>query len=131
MNTELREFLRTRRAQLQPKNVELPSFSERRRVPELQREKLTQLTSESFDYYVRLEQKRTRNVSESVLDAIAKALRLTDTERTHLFNLTQPTRKPRQRTETQPRIQPNLRQLIETIVETPTFIVNRHYEVVA
>ena len=131
VNTELREFLRTRRARLQPEDVGLPSFGERRRVPGLRREELAQLAGVSFDYYVRLEQGRTRNVSESVLDAVARALRLTDTERTHLFNLARPTRGPRRRTEAQPRIRPGLRRLVETIVETPAFIVNRHYEVVA
>jgi transcriptional regulator with XRE-family HTH domain len=129
-STELREFLLTRRARLTPEAVGLPSFGERRRVPGLRREELAQLAGVSFDYYVRLEQGRTRNVSESVLDAVARALRLSATERAHLFNLARPT-KPRRRTEAVPRIRTGLRRLVETIVETPAFIVDRHYEVVA
>ena len=130
MNTELREFLRTRRARLQPEEVGLPSFGERRRVPGLRREELAQLAGVSFDYYVRLEQGRTRNVSESVLDAVARALRLTATERAHLFNLARPTR-PRRRAEAAARVRPGLRRLVETITDTPAFIVNRQGDVVA
>jgi transcriptional regulator with XRE-family HTH domain len=130
VNTEVREFLRTRRARLQPEDVGLPSFGERRRVPGLRREELAQLAGVSFDYYVRLEQGRTRNVSESVLDAVARALRLDATERAHLFNLARPTR-PRQRADAGPHIRAGLRRLVETIVETPAFIVDRHYDVVA
>jgi transcriptional regulator with XRE-family HTH domain len=131
VNTELREFLRTRRARLTPEAVGLPSFGERRRVPGLRREELAQLAGVSFDYYVRLEQGRTRNVSESVLDAVARALRLTDTERAHLLNLARPSR-PRRRTEgAAPRIRAGLRRLVETIVEAPAFIIDRHYDVVA
>ena len=130
VNDELRDFLRTRRARLLPEAVGLPSFGERRRVPGLRREELAQLAGVSFDYYVRLEQGRTRNVSESVLDAVARALRLTPTERAHLFNLARPT--PRRRsTQTVPRIRTGLRRLLETIVTTPAFIVDRHYDVVA
>lgn len=130
MNTELREFLRSRRAKLRPEEVGLPSFSDRRRVPGLRREEIAQLAGVSFDYYVRLEQGRTRNVSESVLDAVANALRLTSTERAHLFNLVRPT-EPRVRAEAVPRIRTGLRRLVDTIVDTPAFIVDRHYDVVA
>jgi transcriptional regulator with XRE-family HTH domain len=121
-NAELREFLRTRRARLTPEAVGLPSFGERRRVPGLRREELAQLAGVSFDYYVRLEQGRTRNVSESALDAVARALQLTSTERAT---------NSRRRTERVPRIRTGLRRLVETIVQTPAFIVDRHYEVVA
>lgn len=130
VNTELREFLRTRRARLLPEAVGLPTYGERRRVPGLRREELAHLAGVSFDYYVRLEQGRTRNVSESVLDAVASALRLTATERAHLFNLARPTR-PHRGTETAPRIRSGLRTLVESIVEVPAFVVDLHYDVVA
>jgi transcriptional regulator with XRE-family HTH domain len=130
VNTALRSFLRTRRARLTPEAVGLPSFGERRRVPGLRREELAQLAGVSFDYYVRLEQGRSRNVSESVLDAVAGALQLTVAERAHLFNLARPT-APRGRAERAVRIRPGLRRLVETITATPAFIVDRRSEVLA
>ncbi|NEE09005.1 helix-turn-helix transcriptional regulator, partial [Streptomyces sp. SID7499] len=77
---ELSEFLRTRRAKLRPGDVGLPEFGRHRRVPGLRREELAQLAGVSVAYYTRLEQGNGRNVSAEVLDAIARALRLTDAE---------------------------------------------------
>src|SRR3954470_19245408 len=70
---ELGDFLRTRRARLQPQDVGLPDHG-RRRVPGLRREELAQLAGVSVDYYVRLEQGRDIHPSEQVLEAIARAL---------------------------------------------------------
>jgi transcriptional regulator with XRE-family HTH domain len=83
---ELREFLRSRRARLQPETVGLPA-SGYRRVPGLRREELATLAGVSVDYYVRLEQGRDLSPSDSVLDAIARALRLDGVERAHLYAL--------------------------------------------
>ena len=85
MSDELREFLRSRRGRLSPAEVGLPVAGGRRRVPGLRREEVAQLAGVSVDYYVRLEQGRDLTPSESVLDALARALRLDDTERAHLI----------------------------------------------
>lgn len=45
------------------------------------------LAGVSLDYYARLEQGRDLQPSDQVLDAIARALRLAEVERTHLHNL--------------------------------------------
>ena len=87
---ELSEFLRTRRARLKPEDVGLPDFGRHRRVPGLRREELAQLAGVSVAYYTRLEQGNGRNVSAEVLDAIARALRLTDAEHAHLTHLAKP-----------------------------------------
>ena len=81
---ELREFLRSRRARLRPEDAGLPQRSTRRRVAGLRREEVAQLAGISSGYYVRLEQGRTSQVSESVLDAVAAVLRLDDDERAYL-----------------------------------------------
>lgn len=81
---ELSEFLRTRRARLKPEDVGLESYGRQRRVPGLRREELAQLAGVSVAYYTRLEQGNGQNVSAEVLDAIARALRLTDAEQAHL-----------------------------------------------
>src|ERR687887_1123742 len=87
---ELSEFLRTRRARLKPGDVGLPDFGRHRRVPGLRREELAQLAGVSVAYYTRLEQGNGRNVSVEVLDAIARALRLSDAEHAHLTHLAKP-----------------------------------------
>ncbi|MEV4351599.1 helix-turn-helix domain-containing protein [Actinoplanes sp. NPDC049596] len=86
---ELGAFLRTRRARLTPAAAGLVSYGPRR-VPGLRREELAQLAGVSPTYYMRLEQGQSRNASTSVIDALARALRLTPDERTHLFNLARP-----------------------------------------
>ena len=84
--SDLGEFLKSRRDRLRPEDVGLPSRGHRR-VPGLGREELAMLAGVSVDYYVRLEQGRDLTPSESVLDALARALRLDDTERAHLIAL--------------------------------------------
>jgi transcriptional regulator with XRE-family HTH domain len=88
--TELGEFLRSRRARLSPEEVGLPDYGSRRRVPGLRREELAMVAGVSVDHYVRLEQGRTLHFSESVLDAVAQALRLNQVEREHLYRLARP-----------------------------------------
>lgn len=61
-------------------------------MPGLRREEVAQLAGVSVDYYTRLEQGRTLHVSDEVLDAVARALRLDATERSHLFDLARPQR---------------------------------------
>ncbi|MFI6696793.1 helix-turn-helix transcriptional regulator [Streptomyces sp. NPDC050433] len=90
---ELGDFLRSRRARIQPGDVGYASGSGQRRVPGLRREELAHLAGVSVDYYVRLEQGRNRSVSDAVLGAVADALRLDGDERDHLFRLARP-RKP-------------------------------------
>lgn len=94
VSNELGEFLRTRRARITPDQVGLPRTG-RRRVPGLRRDELARLAGVSVEYYTRLEQGRSPNVSESVLDAIGNALSLNETEREHLRILVRPTRRAR------------------------------------
>ena len=93
---ELGDFLRTRRARLQPQDVGLPDHG-RRRVPGLRREEIAQLAGVSVDYYVRLEQGRDIHPSEQVLEAIARALALSDDERAHLNALVHRRKRARRR----------------------------------
>ncbi|MFC8245003.1 helix-turn-helix domain-containing protein [Streptomyces chartreusis] len=128
---ELSEFLRTRRARLKPEDVGLPDYGRHRRVPGLRREELAQLAGVSVAYYTRLEQGNGRNVSAEVLDAIARALRLSDAEHAHLTHLAKPKRhkkKPAARTE---QVRPALRQLLDTIDGVPAYITGRRSDIVA
>ncbi|CAM5676955.1 transcriptional regulator [Streptomyces avidinii] len=83
---ELADFLRRSRTRLSPSDVGL-SAGPRRRTPGLRREEVAQLTGMSTDYYTRLEQRRGSHPSRQMLTALARALRLTDAERDHLFHL--------------------------------------------
>src|SRR5262249_23775135 len=86
---DLREFLRVRRARLRPEDVGIQTIGQRR-VPGLRREEIASLAGMSVDYYIRLEQGRDLTPSPSVLDALARALRLDDVEREHLYSLIRP-----------------------------------------
>jgi transcriptional regulator with XRE-family HTH domain len=80
----LGEFLRARRARLQPPDVGLPSSIGRRRTAGLRREELASVAGLSVDYYIRLEQGRERNPGPAVVEALANALRLDPDECRHL-----------------------------------------------
>ncbi|GAA1591332.1 helix-turn-helix transcriptional regulator [Kribbella hippodromi] len=82
----LADFLRVRREALQPSDVGLPAGL-RRRTPGLRREEVASLATMSTDYYTRLEQGRGPRPSRPVLTGLARALRLSDDERAHLFRL--------------------------------------------
>ncbi|MEV6735903.1 helix-turn-helix transcriptional regulator [Streptomyces sp. NPDC051104] len=128
---ELSEFLRTRRARLKPEDVGLPDFGRHRRVPGLRREELAQLAGVSVAYYTRLEQGNGRNVSAEVLDAIARALRLTDAEHAHLTHLAKPKahkKKPSARTQ---QVRASLRQLLDSFDGVPAYIVGRRADILA
>lgn len=84
--SELADFLRRRRTQLGPSDVGLAP-GVRRRTPGLRRDEVALLAGMSSDYYTRLEQARGPRPSTQVLTSLARALRLTDDERDHLFHL--------------------------------------------
>src|ERR1700730_11215892 len=103
---EIREFLSSRRATEQ---AGLPTFSGNRRVPGLRREEVALLAGVSVDYYTRLERGNLNGVSESVLEALARALQLDEAERVHLFDLARAaqTTTPARRRPTRQRMRPN------------------------
>ena len=65
----------------------MPTYGDRRRVPGLRREELALLAGVSASYYTRLEQGQSLSASPEVLDALARALRLDDSERRYLHDL--------------------------------------------
>jgi helix-turn-helix protein len=65
-------------------------YGDNRRVPGLRREEVALLAGVSVDYYTRLERGNMSGVSESVLEALARALQLDEAERAHLFDLAGP-----------------------------------------
>ncbi len=129
---ELSEFLRTRRAKLRPGDVGLPEFGRHRRVPGLRREELAQLAGVSVAYYTRLEQGNGRNVSAEVLDAIARALRLTDAESAHLTHLAKPARhKKKRRPARVQRVRKGLLYLLDSMDGIPAYVTGARSDVLA
>jgi transcriptional regulator with XRE-family HTH domain len=89
-NEALGVFLKKCRDRMSPADHGLRA-REHRRVPGLRREEVADVAGVSLDYYARLEQGRQVTASPSVLDAIARALRLSDEERAHLYVLAEAT----------------------------------------
>src|SRR6187551_4035917 len=85
--TDIREFLTTRRAKLTPERVGLPTFGRQRRVAGLRREEVALLAGISVEYYTRLERGNAWGVSDDVLDSVSRALQLDETEQGHLLDL--------------------------------------------
>ena len=85
---EIRDFLVSRRAKVSPEEAGLYVIEgDVRRVPGLRREEVADLAGLSVDYYTQLERGDLDGASDSVLNAVARALRLDDAERLHLFDL--------------------------------------------
>ncbi|MEU1586857.1 helix-turn-helix transcriptional regulator [Micromonospora sp. NPDC005710] len=131
---EVRDFLTTRRAKLTPEQAGIPTVGQRR-VPGLRRSEVATLAGVSVEYYAKLERGHLAGVSASVLDAIARALRLDDAERTHLLRLAQeangsnallrPNRRPKQWT-----ARPSLQWSLDAIT-TPAILINNRQDLLA
>jgi transcriptional regulator with XRE-family HTH domain len=126
---ELSEFLRSRRGRLQPQDVGLPQLGRHRRVPGLRREELAQLAGVSVAYYTRLEQGNGRNVSTEVLDAIARALKLSDAERDHLTHLAKPKQKKHRRMGRPQQLRPAVQHLMDAMGGVPAYVLGRRLDI--
>ncbi|WFF07814.1 helix-turn-helix transcriptional regulator [Micromonospora sp. WMMD1076] len=125
--SEVRDFLTTRRARLTPEQVGLPTAGSRR-VPGLRRSEVAALAGLSVEYYARLERGQISGASSSVLESLARALQLDDTERAHLYDLARaadgiPTSgRPRRRTATKAAARLSLRWALEAITDGVAFV---------
>jgi transcriptional regulator with XRE-family HTH domain len=129
---EIREFLTTRRARLTPDQAGLRTYGTGpRRVPGLRREEVALLAGVSVDYYTRLERGNLSGVSETVLEAIARALQLNETERRHLFDLARATNSvtPRRRRRTRQQIRPAVQQMLDAMTGVPAFVRNGRLDI--
>jgi transcriptional regulator with XRE-family HTH domain len=132
--TEVRDFLGSRRARLSPEQAGLISVGARR-VPGLRRAEVAQLAGVSIEYYTRLERGSLNGVSEAVLDALAGALQLDESERTYLFDLAKaasapntPRRAPKA---TVDEVRPSIQRLLDAMVEIPAFVRNGRLDILA
>ncbi|WP_306215006.1 helix-turn-helix domain-containing protein [Actinoplanes sp. RD1] len=129
---EIRAFLAGRRARITPAQVGLPT-SARRRVTGLRREEVAVLAGVSTEWYTRLEKGHIAGTSDDVLDAVARALRLNDDERTYLFDLARSSRA-RMRTPSRRRdveIPPRVQWLLDSMTTSSAFVRNGRTDVIA
>ena len=130
--TRLGDFLRTRRSQLSPADVGLPTYGDHRRVPGLRREELALLAGVSAAYYARLEQGQSSNASPEVLNAIARALRLDEAEQQHLHELASGARRLQAGRKPAPeKLTPAVRELLITLGDLPAVVLGRSSDVLA
>src|SRR4051794_34242980 len=123
--TEIRDFLTSRRGRITPDDVGLNVFGPRR-VPGLRREEVAMLAGLSVDYYNRLERGNLGGASDSVLDALADALRLDEAERAHLFDLAraaQPASRSRRRSPAQT-VRPSVQWMLDSMTASAAFAEN-------
>jgi transcriptional regulator with XRE-family HTH domain len=133
LRAEIRDFLSSRRARITPEQAGLPAYGGNRRVKGLRREEVAMLAGVSVDYYVRMERGSLAGASETVLDALADALRLDEAERTHLFALARssgdrPARRPRSAPLT---VRPAIQQVLDAITDAPAWVRNARHDIVA
>ncbi len=130
---ELREFLTTRRARITPQQAGVQTYGGRRRVQGLRREEVARLAGVSVEYYTRLERGNAAGASDSVLDALGRALQLDDAERAHLFTLARAadTTSRARRRPAQQRVRAGLQQLLDAMRDVPAFVQNGRLDILA
>ncbi|MEU4965379.1 helix-turn-helix transcriptional regulator [Streptomyces smyrnaeus] len=118
-DNRLGRALRRWRDRADPADSGLPT-GRRRRAAGLRREELAALAGMSVDYVVRLEQGRATSPSGQVLTALARALRLSEEERRHLFLLGG--RALPDSAQLPTRVSPGMRRLLEQLPGTPVSV---------
>jgi transcriptional regulator with XRE-family HTH domain len=126
---ELGAFLRTRRERLAPADVGLSAPARPRRTPGLRREEVAELAGVSVDYVVRLEQGRDLRPSPNVLDALARALQLSDDERGYLFDLARP--RPSRRPVAAASSASSLARLVGDLSPLPAMLLDHRFDILA
>jgi transcriptional regulator with XRE-family HTH domain len=131
--TEIREFLTSRRARITPEQAGLVSYGSRR-VPGLRREEVAVLAGVSVPYYTRIERGEMNGVSDTVLEALARALQLDEAERAHLFDLARalrPPGSPRRRRAPKQRVRPSIQHVLDGLTGAPAFVLNARLDILA
>ncbi|WP_211882458.1 helix-turn-helix transcriptional regulator [Pseudarthrobacter albicanus] len=131
---EVREFLVSRRGRITPEQAGIEPIGGRRRVAGLRREEVARLAGVSVDYFTRIERGNLTGVSDSVLDAIARALELDRAEHDHLYDLARTANasiRNRPTTAAPSAVRPLLQNLLDAIAAAPAFIGNNRMDIVA
>jgi hypothetical protein len=130
---EVKAFLSSRRAKITPEQAGLHSYNRKRRVTGLRRSEVADLAGVSVEYYAQLERGNLGGVSDSVLDALARALQLNDAEQAYLSDLAH-TAGPAPRRSRKPsaqQVRPSVKRILDGMTEVPAFVNNRRLDVLA
>ena len=132
---EIREFLTSRRARITPDQAGLPAYGGHRRVAGLRREEVAMLAGVSVDYYTRLERGNAPGASDSVLEALSRALQLDEAEHAHLFDLVHAAgsggaaRAPRRPVRQQ--VRPSIQRILDSMTTTPAYVRNARLDILS
>ncbi|KQY46701.1 helix-turn-helix transcriptional regulator [Cellulomonas sp. Root137] len=133
---DVREFLMSRRAKVTPEAAGVLGGTNRR-VPGLRRSEVAILAGVSVEYYAKLERGAIGGASASVLDSVARALQLDDTERAHLFDLARAadgipsSGRPRRRTTRSSTPRPSLQWALSAITDGVAFVRDQRQDLLA
>lgn len=131
--SEVRDFLVSRRGRITPDDVGLPQYGRARRVPGLRRDEVALLAGVSTEYYTQIERGNLRGVSENVLHALSRALRLDAAERAHLLDLARAAgdgAPPRRRSTPPQRVRPSVQQILDSQL-APAWVSNGRGDILA
>lgn len=132
---DVREFLMSRRAKVTPQDAGVVGGANRR-VPGLRRSEVAALAGVSVEYYAKLERGAIGGASASVLDSLARALQLDDTERAHLFDLARaadgvPSSGRARRRATRSVTRPSLQWALSAITDGIAFVRDQRQDLLA
>ncbi|RDH75835.1 XRE family transcriptional regulator [Mycolicibacterium moriokaense] len=131
---DIREFLMSRRAKIRPDDVGL-NPGVRRRVSGLRREEVAQLAGISTEYYTQVERGNVTGVSDDVLHAVSRALRLSDDETARFFDLVRAavgTRAvPRSKRASAPKVPDGVQALMDSMVASPAIVMDGTLDILA
>lgn len=131
---EVKTFLTSRRAKVTPERAGLTLHTRSgRRVPGLRRNEVADLAGVSVEYYAKLERGNLAGVSESVLDALSRALQLDEAEHAHLLDLARsagPVRRTPRRTSS-PQVPASVLRILDGMTGVPAFVRNGRLDVLA
>lgn len=133
LSEDVRKFLTSRRSRITPEEAGLPAYGGNRRVSGLRREEVAMLAGMSIDYYIRLERGNLSGASDSVLEALGRALKLDDAELAHLFDLARASGAvPRVRRRRSPQaVRPSVQRVLDAITAAPAWVRNDRGDVLA
>ena len=131
IKSEIRDFLSSRRARLTPQDVGLPAWGTNRRVKGLRREEVAMLAGVSAEYYIRLERGHLAGASDSVLEALASALRLDEAERAHLFDLARASAARAPHKAARQQVRPPVQWMLDAMSGTAAYVRNARTDILA
>jgi transcriptional regulator with XRE-family HTH domain len=128
---EVRDFLMSRREKVTPEQVGLTSHGNRR-VKGLRRNEVAAIAGVSVEYYTRLERGNLQGVSDSVLESVSLALRMDETERSHLYDLARAANSSPVRSRRGPvrqTVPAAVQRVVDGMPGLPAFVQNSRFDV--